>query len=145
MNEYDLVVECYLNNPAQQSNLFDYIQTNWSTWNEQQRMKIQEKIFEHFSEIIQINACKSYELFCIFFQMGLAKVLKLINKNEPAQYAILKVIIPPIFLASSSPPPPLFRVVSPISTRSNQLISKSIHPIIYFILIYLHAMILRNY
>lgn len=99
INEYDLVVECYLNNPTQQNDLFDYIQSNWSTWNDQQRMKIQEKIFEHFNKIIQINASKAYELFCIFFQMDLAKVLKLINKNEPAQYAILQVRI----LSSSSP------------------------------------------
>lgn len=95
MNEYDLVLECHLKNSlsSQPNELFDYIQMNWTSWNEQQRMKIQEKIFEHFEEIIQIDACKAYELFCIFFEMNLAKVLKLINKNESAQYAFLKVRI----------------------------------------------------
>lgn len=95
MSEYDLVLECYLKNSSssQRSELFDYIQNNWSSWSEQQRMKIHEKIFEHFEQIIQIDACKAYELFCHFFEMDLAKVLKLINKNESAQYALLKVII----------------------------------------------------
>lgn len=59
--------------------------------NERERAQVQNKIMDHFIEIIETDAFKAYKLFCIFFQMDLGKVLKLIGKNEAAQYGILKV------------------------------------------------------
>ena len=46
---------------------------------------------DHFIEIIQTDSFKAFKLFCIFFQMDLGKVLKLIGKNETIQYGILQV------------------------------------------------------
>jgi hypothetical protein len=71
--------------------LFHYIKTIWSALDERQRSKIHDKILENFSQIIEIDSFKAYKLFCLFFKMDLGKVLKLIGKNETAQYGILKV------------------------------------------------------
>lgn len=90
-NEYDLILECYLNDRRRRLNLFRYIRTLWSALNERERNKIQNKIMNHFIEIIETDAFKAFKLFCIFFEMDLGKVLKLIGKNETAQYGILKV------------------------------------------------------
>jgi hypothetical protein len=92
-NEYDLIVECYLNDRHRRIDLFRYIRTIWSTLDEHQRAKIHSKLIEYFSEIIEADPFKAYKLFCIFFQMDLGRVLKLISKNETAQYGILKVNI----------------------------------------------------
>jgi hypothetical protein len=46
---------------------------------------------DHFIEIIQTDSFKAFKLFCVFFQMDLGKILKLIGKNETIQYGILKV------------------------------------------------------
>jgi len=90
-NDYDLVLECYLNDRRRRMDLFLYIKKIWPIIDERQRTKIHNKILENFNEIIEIDSFKAYKLFCIFFKMDLGKVLKLIGKNEIAQYGILKV------------------------------------------------------
>lgn len=91
LNKYDLIIECYLNDRYRQKDIFRFIRTIWLTIDEQQRRYVQEKIFEHFNEIIEIDSMNAFQLFCIFFEMDLSKVLKLIGKNELVQYGILKV------------------------------------------------------
>lgn len=91
LNKYDLIVECYLNDRYRQVDIFRFIQTIWLTIDEQQRTKVQEKIFEHFNELIEIDSMKAFQCFCVFFQMDLGKIMKLIGQNELAQYGILKV------------------------------------------------------
>ena len=92
-NEYDSIVECYLNDRRRRSELFGFIRTIWSEIDEHQRAKIHSKLVENMCEIIEADPMKAYKLFCIFFQMDLGRVLKLINKDETAQYGILKVNI----------------------------------------------------
>lgn len=90
-NEYDLILECYLHDRRRKLELFRYIRTLWPALNERQRSKVQEKIMEHFVEIVEAEPYKAFKLFCVFFHMDLGKVLKLLGKNEQAQYGILKV------------------------------------------------------
>ncbi|CAF1262120.1 unnamed protein product [Rotaria sp. Silwood1] len=89
-NEYDLILECYLNDRRRRSELFHYIRTLWPALDERERNKFHMKIMENFIQIIETDSFKAFKLFCIFFQMDLGKVLKLIGKNEIAQYGILK-------------------------------------------------------
>ncbi|CAF0949717.1 unnamed protein product [Adineta steineri] len=89
-NDYDLILECYLNDPRRKSDVFRYIRTLWPALDERERTKIQNKMMDHFITIIETDSLKAFKLFCIFFQMDLGKVLKLIGKNETAQYKILK-------------------------------------------------------
>lgn len=96
-NEYDLILECYLNDRRRRLELFRYIRTLWPALNERERAKFHAKIMENFIQIIDAEPYKAFKLFCIFFQMDLAKVLKLIGKNETAQYGILKVSKTKIF------------------------------------------------
>jgi hypothetical protein len=81
-----------LNDRRRRINLFRYIRTLWPALNERERDKVHSKIMEHFIEIIETDPFKAFKLFCSFFQMDLGKVLKLIGKNEAAQYIMLKVI-----------------------------------------------------
>jgi hypothetical protein len=81
-NDYDLILECYLNDRRRKLNLFRYVRTLWPALNEQERNKVQSKMMDHF---------KAFKLFCVFFQMDFGKILKLIGNNETIQYAILKV------------------------------------------------------
>ncbi|CAF2533716.1 unnamed protein product [Rotaria sp. Silwood2] len=89
-NEYDLILECYLNDRRRRLDLFHYIRTLWPALDERERNKFHMKIMENFIQIIETDSFKAFKLFCIFFQMDLGKVLKLIGKNETAQYGILK-------------------------------------------------------
>ena len=90
-NEYDLILECYINDRQRRSNIFRYIRTIWPALDADERNKIQNKIMNHFNEIIETDAMKAFKLFCVFFHMNLARVLKSIGNNEVAQYEILKV------------------------------------------------------
>ena len=90
-NEYDLILECYLNDRSRRLNLFRYIRTLWPALNEHERNKLHKKIMDNFNDIIEADSFKAFKLFCIFFQMDLGKVLKLIGKDEAVQYSILKV------------------------------------------------------
>ncbi len=80
-----------MNDRRRRSELFGYIRTIWSAIDEHQREKIHSKLIENICEIIEADPMKAYKLFCTFFQMDLARVLKLISKNDTAQYGILKV------------------------------------------------------
>jgi hypothetical protein len=90
-NDYDLILECYLNDRRRKLNLFRYVRTLWPALNEQERNKVQSKMMDHFIDIIQTDSFKAFKLFCVFFQMDFGKILKLIGNNETIQYAILKV------------------------------------------------------
>ncbi|CAF1984410.1 unnamed protein product [Rotaria magnacalcarata] len=89
-NEYDLILECYLNDGHRRLELFRYIRTLWPALDERERSKVHSKIMDNFLTIIETDSFKAFKLFCIFFQMDLGKVLKLIGKNEKAEYGILK-------------------------------------------------------
>ncbi|UJR37717.1 hypothetical protein I4U23_030412 [Adineta vaga] len=89
-NEYDLILECYLNDRRRKLNLFRYIRTLWPALNEREREKVQKKMMDYFIQIIETDSFKAFKLFCVFFQMDLGKVLKLIGKNETTQYEFLK-------------------------------------------------------
>ena len=90
-NEYDLILECYINDRYRRANLFRYIRSLWPALDERDRQKVHGKMMEHVIEIIDTDALRAFKLFCVFFQMDVGKVLKLIGKNEPMQYAFLKV------------------------------------------------------
>lgn len=90
-NQYDLILECYINDRQRRTNIFRYIRNLWPALDERDRTKVQNKIMDHFTEIIEADAMKAFKLFCIFFRMDLGKVLQMIGKNEKVQYEILKV------------------------------------------------------
>lgn len=89
--DYDLILECYLNDHRRKLNLFRYIRTIWPELNERERNKVHTKIMDNFVQIIETDPFKAFKLFCVFFQMDLGKVLKLLGKDEAAQYKILQV------------------------------------------------------
>ena len=92
-NDYDLILECYINDRQRRINVFRYIRTLWPELDERDRTKVQNKIMDYFNEIIETDAMKAFKLFCVFFRMDLGKLLKMIGNNETTQYEILKVKI----------------------------------------------------
>ena len=90
-NEYDLILECYINDRHRRTNLFRYIRNVWPALGERERQKMHGKLMEYVTEIVEIDALRAFKLFCVFLQMDVGKVLKFIGKNEPMQYAFLKV------------------------------------------------------
>lgn len=101
-NEYDLVLECYINDRSDRHDFFRFVRTTFASVNENQKSKLRRKIFELSQEIIEIDARKAFKLFCVFFKTDLHQLLKMIEHDESLKFQILKVkLIDPFFFTET--------------------------------------------